>query len=203
MPVNANLFNDHASEARYYYVRNSSGVWSLATGTNPLGAGLSKTTNSATYAMGISKVALTITEINDETIFDDGIYVDVSRNSLSPYSASNLLNYANHTSTTNPQSRNGGVLFKRSYNCIASDKELAEFAKEFKDDVTPDLIFEYHKMNRQEDLFFKNTAGHCRIIASPLRSMFGGAPGIRGQSHEEDSAGHYKITLGDTVVNSS
>lgn len=203
MPVNANLYNDHPSASRYFYKRNSSGTWSLATGTNPGGPGTSKTTSSSIWAMGMSTVELVVSDIDDDTIFDDGLYVDVSRNSHSPYSNTNLLNYANHTSTSNPQSRNGGVLFKRSYNCIASDKEEVEFTKQYKDDITADMIFEHHKMTKQEDTFYNTVDGNCYIKAPPLRSIFAGAPAIRGQSHDPDSAGFYKITLGDTVVNSS
>ena len=213
MATSATIYNDSVTNV-YFYRRNNSGAWT-ADSSNPVakhsssgGASSgSESFNSSYSAIAMSSVELDISDVDDDTLFNEGIYVDPDKNSNSPYSDTNGLIYSNASNTGNEAGRSGGqyagTLFARSYNCIASDRQQVEFTKEYKDDVTPDMIFEHHKMTKQEDTFYVSVGGLCHIKPPPLRSIFAGTAAIRGQSHDPNSAGFYKITLGDTVVNSS
>ena len=213
MATSATIYNDSITNV-YFYRRSNGGSWS-ADSSNPVAqhdTGGSASSGSEAFgsshsAIAMSSVELVISNVNDDTVFDEGIYVDPDKNSNSPYSDTNGLIYSNASNTGNVAGRSGGgyggVFHARSYNCIASPTEQPEFSKQYKDDITPDMIFEHHKMTKQEDTLYSQENGNCRIIAPPLRSIFGGIPAIRGQSHDSNSAGFYKITLGDTVVNSS
>ena len=195
MATSALFYNDTSPRNIYAYSRSTFGTW----GTSPIMPVTWANANMGAdfSAIGFSSIALT--GITDETVFDEGIWADVDANSHSPYSTVNGVEYTNASNTENSQGRGGGPLIVTSYNCIAGTKETAPFEKEYKDDITPDLVFEYYKMTRQEDLVHKNKNSVCTIRPAPLRSIFGGAPNIRGQSDEQ----FYKITLGDTVLNTS
>ena len=215
MATSATIYNDSVTNV-YFYRRNNSGVWT-ADSSNPVAkhsssAGASSGSeafNSSYSAIAMSSVELVVADVNDDTVFNEGIYVDPDKNSNSPYSDTNGLTYSNASNTENVAGRSGGgyggTLHARSYNCIASPIEQPEFSKQYKGDVTPDMVFEHHKMTKQEDTLYDQNNGNCRIKAPPLRFILGGPAAIRGQSHRTDAegAGFYKITLGDTVVNSS